>query len=281
MLDSSADYLQALREGKYLLFLEWVEFINGSGGAGVERGGDTTLNLLVFEWLKVGFTLEDAQRVAILYAVHKQLNSPLSSGILDYSVTTLLSVTFQCMVYSAENLPKPANVDFLAQLGVSIPNFEQKLQIKVAEFSTWPIDKVKVDGAWQHIMEMVKPRELVEEYLLFLSTVPYDDFKASRTAVLRGLQDDLLRHKVMTLEVSNGISQNINLIRKMQPHEGEIYYLNALSPLSLMEKMEKCIQWATEGAQRFFSSPERNNPATQLIDSGVAAPGLGSKVKEE
>ena len=61
MLSSSKEYLQALRDGKYLLFLEWPQFIVGLYKDS-QQDADDTINLLAFEWLNNGYCENDAKK---------------------------------------------------------------------------------------------------------------------------------------------------------------------------------------------------------------------------
>lgn len=104
MLSSSSEYIQALREGNYLRFLEWPQFIvHHYATANYTQDADDTLNLLIFEWLNNGFCEDDMKHLVILYAVHDMESRPLREN-LSYAVIAISIAAFQCMVYQKNNL---------------------------------------------------------------------------------------------------------------------------------------------------------------------------------
>lgn len=104
MLSSSKEYLQALREGKYLLFLDWPQFIAEKYKEHSDnQDADDTIHLLVFEWLNNGFNETDAKNIALLYAVHDLSVKPIE-GVHSYAFTAILIALSQCMVYQSLNI---------------------------------------------------------------------------------------------------------------------------------------------------------------------------------
>ncbi|MGL5743177.1 MAG: hypothetical protein ACRCXC_11915 [Legionella sp.] len=102
-LTSSSEYLQALREGKYLLFLEWIDFIAQKYNCTNYLIADDAENFLIYEWLSSGYKEVDAQNIVTLYAVYDLESKPLR-GKLDYALKSIVIALFICMVFQKHHL---------------------------------------------------------------------------------------------------------------------------------------------------------------------------------
>src|ERR1700733_3725814 len=99
MLSSTKEYLQALHEGKYLLFLEWPQFIAAHyQKEEMSQDADDIISLLVFEWLSNDYSESDAKKIALLCAVNDLATKPIR-GSISYALTAISIAVFQCMLY--------------------------------------------------------------------------------------------------------------------------------------------------------------------------------------
>ncbi|MFJ1268899.1 helical bundle domain-containing protein [Legionella lytica] len=104
MLSSSSEYLMALRERDFFLFLEWPNFVAKKyGRPDAPLGGDALMDCLVFEWLSYGFRDEDIEHMAILYAI-SELTALLHSGVLMFQLMTTTNALFSCVAFHKLNL---------------------------------------------------------------------------------------------------------------------------------------------------------------------------------
>lgn len=260
MLSSSSEYIKALREGKYLLFLEWPQFIAEYYKEGeVGQDADDTVNLLVFDWLNNGYCDEDAKKVALLFAVHDLKVQPLR-GSLAYALTAISIAAFQCMVYhnmhvQAQFLSKEKmTLDKIIKLmkgpidGLDKSNFESLLLKQRASFFTWveKMDSTQVEKARIQITSITDFRYLVEEYIsafldVEISNGLHDELKVSRFSVVKRLARYLNEQTELTVVVKEEIATYVNKIREMKPADFENKYLLRLSPILLEDNPWKTI----------------------------------------
>ncbi|MCL9683266.1 helical bundle domain-containing protein [Legionella maioricensis] len=290
MLSSSKEYLQALREGKYLLFLEWPQFIVELYKDGDHpQDADDTVNLLVFEWLNNGYCEDDAKKIALLYAVSDLPAKPLKNN-LSYAITTISIAVFQCMTYQSNNLQdyflsnekksraqikKLMNdpIEFWDEstlVNLDASAFQNLLAKQQLSFFTW-VDNMsgkEVDNAWGQIRPLAELRYLAEEYStqLEISKLADDPLKASRLSVVKRLALYLNGQSELTSSVTAEIELYVNKIREMQPADFEKEYLLTMSPLSF----DKTWRMITSLGLSFFKLMQ---PIPSIVLSAESAPG--------
>lgn len=281
MLSSSKEYLQALREGKYLLFLEWPQFIaEHYKDKGMSQDADEILNLLVFEWLNHGYCEEDAKKIAFLSAVHDLNTKPLQ-GKLSYALTAISIAVFQCMLYYGNNLQdhflskEKMNRQQVAKLmnGTIVDldkiTFESLLTKQQFSFSTWAkaVDVAKVEEAGRQISLVADLRYLTADYIADLEkiTVTSDSLISSRLSMVNRLARYLNEQFELTTSVKEEVAVYVSKIRAMQPAEFEMGYLLSLSPPSLVDNTWRMV---TALGLSFFNILQPTLPHAKAIVPG-------------
>lgn len=251
MLSSSKEYLQALRDEKYLLFLEWPQFIaEHYQEKSMFQDADDTVNLLAFEWLNNGYCEDDAKKIALLYAVYDLSIKPIR-GNLAYALTAISVAVFQCMAYQSLNqheqfvvkhaMKKEQILKLMTEQTMNsdkeaLGNVLLKQQVI---FYLWvnEVSKDNVEHAFWQISPLAQLRYLIDDYCLALesSQLINDSLKNSRLSVIRRLARYLNEETALTPPVKNEITIYVTKIRKMQPADFENVYLEALSPSTLMD----------------------------------------------
>jgi hypothetical protein len=291
MLSSSKEYLQALREGKYLLFLEWPQFIVELYKEGNNpQDADDTVNFLIFEWLNNGYCEEDARKIALLYAVSDLPSKPLKNN-LSYAITAISIAVFQCMTYQSENLQdrflskEKKNREQIRKLmtdpieywnestlvNLDVSTFQSLLAKQQVIFFTW-VDNMsskEVESACETISPITELRYLAEEYSTQLEVreITNDLLKSSRLSVVKRLMLYLNGQSELTSSVKAEIELYVNKIKAMQPADFEKEYLFALSPLSF----DKTWQMITSLGLRFFKIIQ---PVQPLVPTTVPGPDI-------
>ena len=283
MLSSSVEYIQALREGKYLLFLEWTTFITQKHTRDEEPlDADDTANFLVFEWLNNGYSDEDAKKLALLYAVYDLDSKPIQ-GKLDYSLKAISVALFLCMVFKKHDLSvtcdskiKASEMNQLIKLAVTqLDPFVYRgcLEQMQAHFFQWVehADKKEVDILFQKINIITKPRYLLEDYILHLERVKInqDALYDSRLSIAKRLLGYLYEQTEMTPEVFEKISSYINAIRAMHPNKLEESRLDVISPPSVFETTRR---WLTGLGVGFFKMVLKEKSMDELISGKKETP---------
>ncbi len=265
MLSSSKEYLQALREGKYLLFLEWPQFIASYYSKdNSSQDADDTVNLLVFEWLNNGFCEADAKQIALLCAVSDLPTKPIRN-IMNYALTAISIAVFQCMLYQNNKLQdkflcqEKKNMQYVIALVNSVMSeiekstFEEMLIKQQIVFYKW-IDAISSKDAEEaacQISPIAELRYIAEEYSDQLEAYKEDkdSLKSSRLSVVKRLVRHLNEQTEMTVEFKSELNTYITKIKEMQPVDFEKHYLSSLSAPSLLENTWEMI---TSVGMRFF-----------------------------
>ncbi|KTD63386.1 helical bundle domain-containing protein [Legionella shakespearei] len=285
MLSSSSEYIQALREGNYLRFLEWPQFIAQQyATADYTQDADDTLNLLIFEWLNNGFCDNDVQHLAILYAVHDMESRPLREN-LSYAVIAISIAAFQCRVYLNNNLlphylcKDKMNIrqlsSFMKSKAVHMDNalFAEKVTAEQVRFfsEVEAVDKNAVNKACEKINSIVQLRYLIEEYrrTLELAELPEDQLKSTRISVIIRLGRYLDEQMELTPEVTEEIASYVKKLWEMHPTVFEEDYLKTLSPLSFVDNSWKLV---TDFGLRFFSVLQLNTTTLAITEAPTDAP---------
>lgn len=284
MLTSSSEYLEALREGKYLLFLEWVDFISKKySDEKNDLGAEAATNLLVFEWLNNGYTEEDGKKLALLHAVH-DLESKSLQGKLDYSFQTILIALFSCMIFRKHNLHLHSG--FLKATGDEINQLIEKSSAQLQpqmyqsslaeiqiEFFKWveSMDRHEVKVVFHKIYEITRPRYLLEDYILHLERlkIQQDDLYTARLSMARSFLGYLYEQVELTSKISEEITNYVNALRELHPGKWEEELLDAISPPSTLDST---FRWVTKIGINFFNSVLNEKSIGELISGKSETP---------
>ncbi|HAT8967758.1 TPA: hypothetical protein JBD00_00790 [Legionella pneumophila subsp. pneumophila] len=277
MLSSTKEYLQALRDGKYLLFLQWPKFIAEYYGKNDKnQEADEMVSLLIFEWLNNGFCLDDIKKFAILYAVHEMESRPLREG-LSYALTTISIALFPCMVYLTNNLQeryitskKLSSKEVLQLMTMNNAYLEKQRFVEFLgqeqdKFFTWvkEADSSAVSKAFDQIYSVTYLKYLIEDYLNLLESahLPNDQLKSSRISLVIRLAKYLNEQTELTQDVHDEIAVYVKKLWEMQPAEFEEEFLKKISPLPFIDNTVRIL---TGLSARFFSILQPPSPPLNI-----------------
>jgi hypothetical protein len=243
MLSSTNEYIKALRDGHFLLFLEWPKFINHKYRS--DLGAEELHMILAYEWLNNGFTLDDARQFCILLAVNDMDSRPLR-GDLSYALMSICSAVLQCMLYvhtnSHEHFIKsqPLTLKQAEALFSEHPldkdkqKFSCLLQEQQKRLDDWTsaVDKVRTLEAYERITEVTGLRYWIEQYKDELSQTPIDNdgLKVTRLSVVTSFLTYLQDQTDLTSSVRVELERYVTKIRELNPAEFEEVYLNRVIP---------------------------------------------------
>ena len=251
MLSSSSEYLQALRQRNYLLFLEWPCFLISHYGADLaELSADELTDLLIFEWLNSGYCTDDLQFLAVVHRFSETDSHGLGSN-LDYALTVISSAALLCATYHHCGVQDQYRVSlpmsgqdiaaFMALKGSVVDKrfFDEVLAEQQREFS----EKIKAisEAELKSLNERINPllvlRRTVNGYLSALEPVVLsgDELLVSRHSVLKRLAQYLSEHVELNTVVHAEFAIYINKIRELRPEPFEEEYLQTLAPLTVTE----------------------------------------------
>ena len=250
MLSSSMDYLRALRQGQYLLFLEWPAFVTTHYAALL--GAEDILALLVFEWLNNGFCEEDVKILALLQVVNQQ-SPDLFPSQLSYSLTSLFITALECMAYQRHHLQDyyltqhqltadeilvlmKANRIYMDEDAI-----KNALDVNQSEIATWvaelspDIVKAVVSEVEKDLLRINSLESLgrvLEQYInsLAISASDGDPLFFTRFSLIRTIYTYLKAQSELTPDVNLEISTCVQEIRKMNPTAIDEKFLDELSP---------------------------------------------------
>lgn len=288
MLSSSHEYLQALREGKYLRFLEWLQFVSEHYGIGEgSQDSDMTIDLLTFEWLKNGFCEEDVKKIAILYAAQYMESEPIR-GKLSYALISISNAAFNCMVYQNNKLQEQclkkgtlnrAEVyQLMGLLSVSLgkTQFIEHLKNEQSKFLTQikTVDKGLVTKACEQINAITQLRYLIEDYHSSLEAImlPDDELKGTRVSVIIRLSKYLNEQMELTTPVTDEITIYVKKLRELKPAAFEEQYLNDLSPLSFVDNSWKFVTSLSVTLFRFIQPIQTLSITSEPTKSSTGSP---------
>ncbi|KGP63009.1 hypothetical protein EP47_12845 [Legionella norrlandica] len=266
MLSSTKEYLQALREGKYLLFLHWPQFIaEFYGKSNKNQEADEMVNLIIYEWLNNDFCEEDIKKFVILYAVHEMETRPIRE-LLSCALITISIALFPCMVYLTNNLQKHyITSKKLSSKGVlelidknnaymDKQSFYNNLGVEQDKFFTWvrEANVAEVQKAFEQIYSITYLRHLIDDYctLLESTSISQDKLKSSRLSLVNRLSKYIKDQTELTQEVTDEIAIYVKRIWEMKPADFEEEFLEKISPLSLMDS---AVRLLTGFSARFFN----------------------------
>jgi hypothetical protein len=281
MLSSSSEYIKALREGKYLLFLGWSNFIAQTYNTDLNLlDADDTANILIFEWIINGFSVDDAKKLSILYSVYDSEPKPLQ-GQLDYSLKAITVALFLCMVFQKHHIeiPAPQTKLTLREINVLIKEkialleqgiYENSLQEIQAQFFHWvdSANKKEVALALEKINAITKPRYALEDYILYLEQFKTSDdvLYISRLSMAKRFLSYLYEQSELTAKVSEEIVKYVDALLELNPTKGEMVRLDLIAPPS---KVVNTWRLVTGLGMSFFSTVFRDKSIGDLI-SGVS-----------
>ncbi|QEY52650.1 helical bundle domain-containing protein [Legionella longbeachae] len=284
MLSSSSEYLKALREGKYLLFLEWVDFITKKyTHDGYILDADDTTNSLIFEWLNNGFSEEDAKNLARLHAVYDLELKPLQ-GKLDYAFKTIIVALFLCMVFHKHNLclhSDSPNItcreinQLIEQIGKQLsPSLYRSSLIEVqTDFFQWVdnSDKHEVTLIFDKIYAITRLRYLLEDYILHLdhSKKEQDELYTARLSLAKRFLTYIYEQLEFTPKVADQITKYVSALRQLHPGKWEEERLDALSPPSALDNTWR---WVTGIGIGFFNLVLHKKSIGELISGQSETP---------
>ena len=263
MLSSSSEYIKALREEKYLLFLEWTDFIAYKYSKELKLlDADTMANLLLFEWLSNGYSEEDSRKLALLFAVYDLDSKPLQ-GKLDYALKLISGALCVCMVFQQHDLQIKSvpitlhGINQLIKQNIDLLDpivYQTSLAEMQSQFFKWVegADRKEIEIAFQKINPITKPRYLLEDYILHLERMKINDdaLYTSRISMAKRFLGYLYEQTELNIEVTEEIAHYANKIREMHPAEWEKVRLDTISPPSVLENTW---HWVTELGMGFFS----------------------------
>lgn len=277
MLSSTKEYLQALREGKYLLFLQWPQFITEYyGNKDKNQDADEILSLLIFEWLNNGFCEADIKKFAVLYAVHELEVRPIREQ-LSCSLTSISIALFPCMVYLAQNLQKHymsskelSSKEILQLMDKNNMYLDKQIFLNCLgeeqnKFFTWvnEVESAEVKKAFDRIYSVTYLRYLIDDYRIQLEATDLlnDKLKASRLSIIIRLHKYLNEQTELTPEVNDEIEVYVKKIWEMQPAEFEEEFLKEISPSSFIDN---AVRFLTGMSARFFNILQPPTPPVNL-----------------
>lgn len=276
MLSSSFEYIKALREGKYLLFLEWTDFVTQKYAI---LDADDTVNSLIFEWLTNGYSEEDAKKLAVLQAVNDMESNPLQ-GKLDYSFKSIIIALFICMVFQKGDIhvaippQKKATRHEITQLigqGITQLNpftYKERLEGMQTQFYQWVecVEEKEVSRAFQKINVITKPRYLLENYILHLERIKLtqDELYVTRLSMAKRFLGYLYEQTELTSKVAEEIAVYTNALRELHPGKGEEECLDSILPPSTLENTWR---WVTGIGIGFFSFVLNEKSLGELISN--------------
>lgn len=258
MLSSSSEYLMALRERDFLLFLEWPNFVAKKyGRPDAPLGGDALMDCLVFEWLSYGFRDEDIEHMAILYAI-SELTTLLHSGVLMFQLMTTTTAFFSCTAFHTLNLddtnfPVGLNdreiykfMDEKTRIEGGSPDlFNESASLVRHDFlkRTSLINESQVLISCKKIYDINFVLHEVSEYKNKLYREE-DKEKGNNLCYTRlGVVEALLSYLTGRTELGDKpiseINNYVTLLRKTQPKKWEEKYLDKIAPPSFMLQVSK------------------------------------------
>ncbi|HHF7373577.1 helical bundle domain-containing protein [Legionella bozemanae] len=278
MLSSSFEYIQALREGKYLQFLGWTDFITHTHEL---KDADDTVNFLIFEWLNNGYLEEDAKKLAVLQAVFDSESRPLQ-GKLDYSFKAITIALFVCMVFQrfgvevtlspekkvTRNTVKQLIEEKLGELNAF--TYKERLEGMQTQFYQWVehVDARDVMDVFQKVDAITRPRYLLEDYILHLERIKLkdDELYPTRLSMARRFLGYLYEQTELTPEVMEVIATYVNSLRELHPGKGEMERLDEISPPSTLVHTWR---WVAGIGISFFSIVLREKSIGELISGAT------------
>lgn len=285
MLSSSFDYIKALHEGKYLLFLKWVDFITDKYEL---MSADDTVNFLIYDWLNQGCGELDVQNLSVLCAIH-YLEEKALQGKLDYALQSITIALFICMVFQKKGL----HMVLSPEKKVCRETVNQLVEEKMLQLNPFTykellddmqsqfyqrvnkVDKKQVADEFQKIYAITKPRYLLEEYILYLERLKLKDdaLYISRLSMANRLLVFLYEQTEMNFEVSREIANYVNALRELHAGKEELDRLDSISPPSILENTWR---WVAGAGITFFHIFLKDTSISELMAERAIGTTTGS-----
>jgi hypothetical protein len=253
MLQTSGEYLQALREGHYLLFLEWPRFISEHYGSRTDLvDANELVELLGFEWLYHGYNEQDGALFAVIYKLCEASTIPASDGSvvpfpaeLEYCIVTMYSVVLRCMAYHSqpeqklltleEELTKAQVLQWMEMTCFDSLRNKRVLEKQSALFSSW-LDEIPTESL-DKIMVKIKPIFVFRDKLIsYLDALAHHDQGIDNLKEARIKEANLLLHYLsvqsgLTAKVYLHIRTHLDKLGSLSPQTYEEDYLKAMNVL--------------------------------------------------
>ncbi len=193
------NYLHALREHDYLLFLQWPSAL-----ASPDAASDSILEQLTNEWLALGYTCADGKLVALLYRFYQEHAHYLSQD-LQYAITTLSIATMHCM------REQEGDPDLFNQWS--------------KEYSSAQINTLLME-----LSPILQLRQQVMRYFDVLSRKndEHDALLSSRLSMVGHLAHYVNSTTRVNIEVANEVANYLKRIHQLGSNAGEEEYLKAI-----------------------------------------------------
>lgn len=253
MLLSSIEYIQALRKGDYLRFLEWPQFLAKhyeEDGEAIDA--DSTLDFIIFEWVGIGITEEDTQHMAILSAVY-ELNSDIILPELRYSYTSLYIALIHCLALQKKalqykylsdiKLTRKEVVELMKNnAALSDPlDFAEAVssELLILTQKIAALDKSVVAKAMKSIQSITFFRQLIDDYLMDMEHTENskDELRQTRISLLESLKLVLKEETKLNEKVKKNIKEYVKKLWECQPEDFEKSYLERLCPPTFLDKI--------------------------------------------
>lgn len=268
MISGSSRYIQALRKGDYLTFLDWPAFIT-QHYQGSNQETDFLIDALVFVWLHHQFSPADAERVAVFLALHEEHDTLLPAK-LAYSLTILSSAAVQCMAILASGAVS-------ALESVEGREGERLIAFIKKNSRSWRVDEGiiaaetkrftsliksahgKVGPLFQEISPLLSRRKMAQEYVSVLEAAINSSELSGNPLVFARLvcAKELLAYldtvSTINSEAEQRISAIIRNIRLYKPEDFEELYVSYFVPLGVLDQAKSAL-WSF--ADSFFA-PQR------------------------
>ncbi|QDP71185.1 hypothetical protein FOG18_00595 [Legionella israelensis] len=255
---SNGGFIQALRQGNYLLFLQWPDFISKRYKV---YDADSLVDLLIFHWIQEEFGDEDIKAAAIMNAIIYDENCLLENEQINAGVNLIVAAC-QCQVFKKNDLIKHYSVDremdkedILEFMKTNTHRLSDKENCKQLLLQNQHLNLL----AKKYHKEIALFREQRQAlYLIdgYMNAVEEDDSitvknKAMRKGLINSLRKALDMHGPKLEEMQETIQHYFNQLRcfdNLQPWEEE--YFTAMVSQHWSRRL---LIWSTRFASTFFN----------------------------
>lgn len=251
-------YIQALRSGAYLKFLDWPRAIM-SANERQRQDADNAVALLANEWLS-DFCDEDVTKVAELYAFSELPSKPFQ-GNIAYALTSISMAVLHCMVCKTgknENDP-----DFGEEMSAQQEIFDSRVQAVTEE---------QKQRLHQQLMPMLTRRYKVDAYITHLNTSSstVDALQGTRLSVAIALAKYLGSETEYNEGVIKEVDTFVSKLRELNPTVLEQQeYLNFLAKPQMLFSG---YQMMANLSVAFFMADPKNEQHGKAGDLGAFTP---------
>nr|HAT8715128.1 hypothetical protein [Legionella jordanis] len=248
MNSSTEEYLNALRCGDYLQAVNWLEFLLARYEVS-EGDADLLLQIAIFELIHHGFVPEDFHHIQLLYdLLYEQMPPFIEKNA--YQATVLCNAAMQVMVffdyqvidfYSNVSLKDPKEIQAWMQRNherLEPQKNNEELMKRYTALNQAVADSLaEARVIREQINSLLEVKHLLKLYLEKLTSVPPEgEFHAIRQGLLQSLQMYLKDKTIAAKEILEEISSFILALKKMEPHDWEMAYLDKMLPNGSVNK---------------------------------------------